>query len=352
MPGAWRGSASSCAPGRCGGGYILIGRAYWRTRAHPDYLAMLGAEHGDRRPPRQRAGRHRRRARPHARRHARASTSGTSTSGSMPLDRALRARAARRPRRAGDARAHRASGAMPTCAGAATRSVSRRISSIGPAPGWGDVREGAGRTYTGGSCVEARCVVSLVLAAAILSMTASPWRRAGRAFSVRRRSRAVHPAARVSRARAPQRLARGHGRGPREPHGERAGLVRRRRQGRSRRPLRLRASLRAPDVQEHEVPRERAVRPPHRGRRRQQQREHARRRDQLLRGGAVESPRAPAVGRGRAHGQSRRERGQLQVGAHRRAGGVSPTRARRSPTDASSRRSRRARMPRIRTAAA
>ena len=27
------------------GGYILIGEGYWRTRAHPDYLAVLGAEH-------------------------------------------------------------------------------------------------------------------------------------------------------------------------------------------------------------------------------------------------------------------------------------------------------------------
>lgn len=30
----------------CGGGYVLIGEGYWRTRAHPDYLAVLGGEHG------------------------------------------------------------------------------------------------------------------------------------------------------------------------------------------------------------------------------------------------------------------------------------------------------------------
>jgi len=29
------------------GGYILVGQGYWRTRAHPDYLAVLGAEHGE-----------------------------------------------------------------------------------------------------------------------------------------------------------------------------------------------------------------------------------------------------------------------------------------------------------------
>jgi len=27
------------------GGYILIGEGYWRTRAHPDYLAVLGTDH-------------------------------------------------------------------------------------------------------------------------------------------------------------------------------------------------------------------------------------------------------------------------------------------------------------------
>ncbi len=30
----------------CGGGYVLIGTGYWRTRAHPDYLALLGTERG------------------------------------------------------------------------------------------------------------------------------------------------------------------------------------------------------------------------------------------------------------------------------------------------------------------
>jgi SAM-dependent methyltransferase len=29
------------------GGYILIGEGYWRTRAHPDYLAVLGGDHGE-----------------------------------------------------------------------------------------------------------------------------------------------------------------------------------------------------------------------------------------------------------------------------------------------------------------
>lgn len=29
------------------GGYVLIGEGYWRTRAHPDYLAVLGTTQGD-----------------------------------------------------------------------------------------------------------------------------------------------------------------------------------------------------------------------------------------------------------------------------------------------------------------
>ena len=29
------------------GGYILIGEGYWRTRAHPDYLTVLGADHNE-----------------------------------------------------------------------------------------------------------------------------------------------------------------------------------------------------------------------------------------------------------------------------------------------------------------
>ncbi len=29
------------------GGYILIGEGYWRTRAHPDYLAVLGSDHNE-----------------------------------------------------------------------------------------------------------------------------------------------------------------------------------------------------------------------------------------------------------------------------------------------------------------
>ena len=117
-----------------GGGYILIGEGYWQRKPHADYVAFLGggdAEYLDHRGNVQ-AGVDAGLIPMHA------------TTASMDewdeyewkycaLDRALRARAARRSRRAGDARSESGAGATPTCAGAATRWASRCICSTGRA---------------------------------------------------------------------------------------------------------------------------------------------------------------------------------------------------------------------------
>ena len=86
----------------------------------------------------------------------------------------------------------------------------------------------------------------------------------------------------------------------------RPGLVSRRRPRRSGRPLRLRPPLRAHDVQGHEVPARRAVRPPDRRRGRLEQRLDRQRRHRVPRGRSLEPPRDAALGRGRANAEPAR----------------------------------------------
>ena len=122
------------------------------------------------------------------------------------------------------------------------------------------------------------------------------------------------------------------------------GLVRRRIEGRSARPLGLRAHVRASDVQVDPQPGARADGPADRGCRRLQQRLDQRRLHQLLRGGPGQPSPAAALGRGRADGLAGRRAGLLRLRARRGEGGValSPSRpalrqafplsTRRSPT--------------------
>ena len=108
------------------------------------------------------------------------------------------------------------------------------------------------------------------------------------------------------------------------------GLVRRRLEGRSARPLGLRAPVRAYDVQVDPQHGARAVRPADRGCRRLQQRLDQRRLHQLLRGRPGQPPAAPALGRGRADGLAGRRAGLLRLRARRGEGGVAQPRPRRA----------------------
>ena len=47
IPGGMAGICNQLKAWTRSGGYILIGEGYWRTRAHPDYLAALGADHNE-----------------------------------------------------------------------------------------------------------------------------------------------------------------------------------------------------------------------------------------------------------------------------------------------------------------
>ena len=135
------------------------------------------------------------------------------------------------------------------------------------------------------------------------------------------------PAHRLPAAHAGQ-WPEGHlGRKPRQPDCERAGLVSRRRQRRSARPLRVRASLRAHDVQGHDLSEGRAVRSHDGGRRRQQQRLDRQRRDDLRRGDSVEPSRDTALGRSRADAAPESGRGEFQIGTRRRRRGIPRARA-------------------------
>ncbi len=125
------------------GGYILIGEGYWRTRPHPDYLALLGARSRRvPRPSRQRAGGRRRRAHPDARHHRQSRTSGTSTSGSTAARSSATRASSRRTPTCPRCSSASASGATATCAGAATRWALRSTCSIGPASALVDARVG------------------------------------------------------------------------------------------------------------------------------------------------------------------------------------------------------------------
>ena len=134
----------------------------------------------------------------------------------------------------------------------------------------------------------------------------------------------------IPRAHPGQWPAGDQRRGPRQPDRRGPGLVPRRLQGRPAGTLRLRAPVRAPDVQGHRAHARRADGPPHRGRRRQQQRLHRRRHHQLLRGRPQQLPADPAVGRGRAPVQPQGRRQELQVRARGGAGGIPAAGTRRS----------------------
>ena len=158
----------------------------------------------------------------------------------------------------------------------------------------------------------------------------SPRRRRRRARRARRGGALAGAADGLSAPRAAERASGLHR--ARHAHAERggAGLVQGGRQGRSEGPLRLRAPVRAPDVQGHARHARGHVRPADRGRRRDQQRLHQRRLHRVPRGGAGQLSAADPVGRGRADGLAGRRRGRLPLRAQRGGGGAAPAGAGRA----------------------
>ena len=142
----------------------------------------------------------------------------------------------------------------------------------------------------------------------------SPPARGRRAGAARRRGPSAEAA--VSDHDAAERAARDPVRGSLDADRARLGLVSRRLEERAGRPDRLRAPLRAHDVQGLEERRARVAHVDHRQRRRTQQRLHDRGRDGLLADAAGALPAAGAVARSRSDGHA----------AHRRRG--VPARAR------------------------
>ena len=127
----------------------------------------------------------------------------------------------------------------------------------------------------------------------------------------------TRPADRLPRAGAAERAEGDHRARPHHAQRHRAGLVRRRGQERSARPLRLRAPVRAHDVQGHPRHAGRVHGPADRGRRRHEQRLHPGRHHRVLRGDPRRRPAAADLGRSRADELAGGRQGQLQFRARR-----------------------------------
>ena len=117
--------------------------------------------------------------------------------------------------------------------------------------------------------------------------------------------------AQLHHAHPPERPASNSARRPRSAHHQPASLVSRRRKRRAPRTHRLRAPLRAPDVQRLGARSCRGTFAHHRSRRRIRQRRNHRRHYQFLRNFPEQLSRARPVARSRPHGQPERQRGKL-----------------------------------------